>query len=115
MERTANITRDAGEGVPLREDLLVETEERAVAGVLTDVREELDALLASCDYVTLGRRFAQAFGDPVHAFFEKVYVNVDDPDLRANRMALLREVNALFGGPVADLSKVERSKEQGPS
>ena len=115
VERTANITRDAGEGVPFREELLAEEEERAVAAVLADVREELAALLSSRDYVTLGRRFAEAFAEPVHAFFEKVYVNVDDPDLRANRMALLREVNALFGGPVADLSKVERSGEKGPS
>ncbi len=112
VERTANITRDAGEGVPLREDRLVEAEERAVAGVLAEARAELAALLAARDYVHLGRRFAEAFGDPVHAFFEKVYVNVEDPDLRANRMALLREVNALFGGPVADLSKVERNKEK---
>ncbi len=108
VERTANITRDMGKGVPLDPELLVEEEEQTVGLVLAQVREELDALLLAEDYVTLGRRFAEAFGGPVHAFFEKVFVNVEDPALRANRLALLREVNGLFGGPVADLSKVAK-------
>jgi len=115
VERTANITRDMGEGARLRPELLVEEEEQAVGRVLAGVREELDALLVAKDYVTLGRRFAEAFGDPVHEFFEKVFVNVDDQAIRANRLALLREVNDLFGGPVADLSKVEKRAEKGAS
>jgi len=42
----------------------------------------------------------------VDAFFDKVTVNVDDPDLRANRLRLLNEIRAATRA-VADFSKIE--------
>lgn len=41
----------------------------------------------------------------IDAFFEKVLVMDENPDLRNNRLALLRSVQVLFGG-VADLSRL---------
>jgi len=43
--------------------------------------------------------------DPVDAFFEDVMVLAEDPAVRANRLALLREIAALFGR-FADFSKI---------
>ena len=44
--------------------------------------------------------------EPVHAFFDKVYINVDDPAVRSNRLLLLHRVNRLFVDHIADLSLV---------
>jgi glycyl-tRNA synthetase beta chain len=41
----------------------------------------------------------------IDAFFEKVMVMDENPVRRANRLALLRDVQTLFGG-VADLSRL---------
>ena len=42
----------------------------------------------------------------VDAFFEKVTVNVDDKNLRANRLRLLNEIREATRA-VADFSKIE--------
>jgi glycyl-tRNA synthetase beta chain len=41
--------------------------------------------------------------EPVDAFFDQVMVMADDPAIRANRLALLNRLSALFLG-VADIS-----------
>jgi glycyl-tRNA synthetase beta chain len=43
---------------------------------------------------------------PVDAFFDKVTVNCEEADLRANRLRLLSQIRATLGG-VADFSKIE--------
>jgi glycyl-tRNA synthetase beta chain len=43
---------------------------------------------------------------PVDAFFDTVMVNVDDPALRNNRLALLHQLRALFL-QVADISHIQ--------
>jgi glycyl-tRNA synthetase beta chain len=43
---------------------------------------------------------------PVDAFFDKVTVNCDEPDLRANRLRLLSEIRATLNR-VADFSQIE--------
>jgi glycyl-tRNA synthetase beta chain len=42
---------------------------------------------------------------PVDAFFDKVTVNADDPQLRANRLRLLNELRRAVH-EVADFSKI---------
>jgi len=41
----------------------------------------------------------------VDQFFDRVLVNDPDPALRGNRLALLSQLRALFGG-IADLSRL---------
>jgi glycyl-tRNA synthetase beta chain len=43
---------------------------------------------------------------PVDAFFDKVTVNCEEAELRANRLRLLSQIRATLGG-VADFSKIE--------
>ena len=43
---------------------------------------------------------------PIDAFFERVTVNADDPDLRVNRLRLLAAVRSVMG-EVADFSRIE--------
>ena len=42
---------------------------------------------------------------PVDTFFDQVMVNAEDPQLRANRLALLRRLHAAMNR-VADLSRL---------
>jgi glycyl-tRNA synthetase beta chain len=57
-------------------------------------------------------RFEHAMGalatlrGPVDEFFDKVTVNVDDPELRANRLRLLSRIRATMN-QVADFSQIE--------
>jgi glycyl-tRNA synthetase beta chain len=43
--------------------------------------------------------------DPVHAFFEAVMVMDPDEEVKANRLALLKQIVSLAGG-IGDLGKV---------
>ena len=56
------------------------------------------------DYATALTACAALKG-PVDAFFEKVMVNAEDKDLRANRYALLSQLHKLMNR-IADLSKL---------
>ncbi len=50
--------------------------------------------------------------EPIDRFFDKVMVNVDDPDLRINRLRLLASIRD-YMNTVADFSLIEGdSKEQ---
>ncbi len=46
-----------------------------------------------------------ALREPVDSFFEKVLVNDDNADIRANRLALLSRIRAATDA-VADFSKI---------
>jgi glycyl-tRNA synthetase beta chain len=46
-----------------------------------------------------------ALREPVDSFFEKVLVNAEDADVRANRLALLARIRAATD-QVADFSKI---------
>ncbi len=93
-ERCRNITRksDAPDAV-VREELLVEDAERALFAVWSPLRADLPP-----ESERLGRddalRIAAALAEPLHRFFEEVFVNAEDADLRTNRHALLRDVDA---------------------
>ena len=81
--------------------------ERALLAAYDESRSGIDALVRAGRYAEGMKAFADAFGEPVHRFFEKVFVNVEDLVVRANRLALVGFVNSLIA-PVADLSDVDR-------
>jgi glycyl-tRNA synthetase beta chain len=113
VERTSNILRGAEPGTEVDEDLLREPEERGLWNVLTDGEPAVSALLDAGDYVTAAREFAERFSSAVHEFFDRVYVNVEEADVRRNRLNLLRQVNRLFADRIADLSDVDRGTPGG--
>jgi glycyl-tRNA synthetase beta chain len=109
-KRIANILRKADEaaggaaGAPLRPDLLQQEEERRLHDALASVRPEATRLFDARDY-TEGLRRLAALRPAVDAFFDRVMVMADDAAVRANRLALLREIRQLFLR-VADLSRL---------
>ena len=84
--------------------LLQEPAEIALNQALTDVKPKADAAFENGDY-TASLQALAALKDPVDAFFDGVMVNADDPALKANRLALLKQLHDAMNR-VADLSKL---------
>ena len=84
--------------------LLAEPAEAALHRALLDVSPMSQASFAAGDY-TASLRALAALKGPVDAFFDGVMVNAEDPQLRANRLALLAQLHQAMN-QVADLSKL---------
>lgn len=85
--------------------LLREEEERKLYEALIDVRHKALPLLRDEDYAAAMAEFAR-LREPVDAFFEKVTVNSDNADERANRLKLLAQIRTALHD-IADFSKIE--------
>jgi glycyl-tRNA synthetase beta chain len=110
--RAVNILKAEEKKGALPKDLSVDAaliakgppEEQALAKALAEVRASIEAPLAREDFAgamkTLSRLRA-----PVDAFFDKVMVNADDVAVRANRLALLKDIETVMH-KVAVFSKI---------
>ncbi|MGY1408072.1 MULTISPECIES: glycine--tRNA ligase subunit beta [unclassified Luteimonas] len=101
-KRINNILRKVEEAIPPAENraLLREPAEVALADAVEAAYAETDAALAQGDYVAVLGRLAQ-LRPQVDAFFDGVMVNVDDDELRRNRLALLKRLSARLGSVAA--------------
>jgi glycyl-tRNA synthetase beta chain len=81
------------------------SEEKALAKAIEQVKVEASAAVANEDFA--GAMGVMAKLRPaVDAFFDKVKVNDDNPQVRENRLKLLNEIRAATRA-VADFSKIE--------
>jgi glycyl-tRNA synthetase beta chain len=103
-KRIGNILRKAEEPLVdnIDEDLLNLDEEISLFGEVVRVGAEIEPLLRRRDYATSLQNLSR-LRVPVDAFFDAVMVMDEDPALRANRLALLARLKALFDR-IADLS-----------
>ena len=94
-KRVGNILRTASaiSQSNIDEKLLVEPAERALALALNEIAPRAEAAFAQGDF-TASLKALAALKAPIDAFFEEVMVNADDLALRANRIALLRQMHA---------------------
>lgn len=74
--------------------------ERALHAVVEAAIADTDPLLAARDYVAVLGRLARLRPE-VDTFFDKVMVNADDADVRANRLALLQRLADRLGSVAA--------------
>jgi glycyl-tRNA synthetase beta chain len=51
--------------------------------------------------------YAEAFFDILNQFFDKVFINADDLNVRKNRLSLLRAIKELYTSDIADLSRIQ--------
>ncbi|WP_273793370.1 glycine--tRNA ligase subunit beta [Brucella anthropi] len=84
--------------------LLREAEEKALFEAVTLASQDAEAAIAREDFNGAMLALAKLRG-PVDTFFEKVLVNDEDENVRANRLALLDQIRAATG-KVADFSKI---------
>ena len=82
--------------------LLFEPAEKDLWTAFERVAPHAERLLADADYSGMLRALAP-LKDPVDRFFDQVMVMVEDPKLRANRLALLAQLRSLMNR-IADLS-----------
>src|SRR5262245_58268577 len=80
-------------------------EEKALAKAIDQVKSEAGSAVAKEDFAAAMSAMAK-LRPPVDAFFDKVRVNDDDPDVRENRLKLLNEIRAATRA-VADFSKIQ--------
>ena len=111
--RKSNVTP---ESLPkLDESLFEQPEESQLSGAIKAVAKKVGTLVNSADKAASVQdakrcyqealKFTATVAEPVNAFFEKVMVNADEPEIRANRFALLAELRKLLN-QVADISKL---------
>ncbi|MBW8364138.1 MAG: glycine--tRNA ligase subunit beta [Rhizobium sp.] len=105
-KRVGNILKKAeGEvGTLVDNEKFVEAAETRLFIALHDVQFKADAAFEAGDYTASLQELA-ALKAPVDAFFDQVMVNVDDPALKANRLALLNQLRQTMNR-VADLSRL---------
>jgi glycyl-tRNA synthetase beta subunit len=116
----ARASRILKQGLPaatIDEGLLERGPERGLYQAWKDVRADVERLLAGRGEMQAGtapepvERYVAALkvlerlADPIDQFFDDVLVMAPDPVVRANRLALLREVTATFL-EVADFSRL---------
>ncbi|MDQ2780280.1 MAG: glycine--tRNA ligase subunit beta, partial [Pseudomonadota bacterium] len=87
--------------------LLLEPAEQVLAAALRDVAGPAEAAFGRGDLAASLRALA-VLKTPVDAFFDSVMVNAEDPALRRNRLALLRQLHTAMNR-VADLSRLAPS------
>ncbi len=86
-------------------DLLVHQSEQALIQVIDLAQETVAASIAEMDYSRALRTLIE-LKTPIDGFFDGVLVNAPEPDVRANRLSLLRKVDELFLG-IGDLSQIQ--------
>ncbi len=108
IERTANITKGV-KGMPsINPELFTENSEKALYQVWERNAAEIKSFLDERNFEKATLKFGESFYQPLHDFFEQVMVNVEDAKIRANRQALMRQINRLYSERVADLSVLSK-------
>jgi glycyl-tRNA synthetase beta chain len=92
------------DGVP-NVALYATDEEKTLAKAIEQVKAEASAAVAREDFATAMGAMAK-LRPAVDAFFDKVKVNDDNPEVRENRLKLLNEIRAATRA-VADFSKIQ--------
>ncbi len=106
-KRISNILRKTEQAIPATIDsaLLTDSAEKDLAAELNGLRSTVGELFDRGGY-TEGLRKLASLRTAVDRFFDNVMVMADDAALRANRLALLQQLQALFLR-VADLSRLQ--------
>jgi glycyl-tRNA synthetase beta chain len=106
-KRIGNILKQA-DAVPPQFDfaLLALPEEKALATAFQLLQPDVDGAFRAKDYTAALRALA-ALKEPVDAFFDKVMVMDNDPQLRANRIGFLGTLHGTMNR-IADLSKLAK-------
>ncbi len=111
VERVSNILKGAkdfkAETAKVRPELFKEQLERDLWEIYEKNRGKIGERIEAGDYAGATKLYGEAFGGPIHLFFEKVVVNADDQALRMNRLSLLKAIHAVYVDKTADLSKIK--------
>ncbi|MCF6153729.1 MAG: glycine--tRNA ligase subunit beta [Candidatus Brocadia sp.] len=112
VERTFNIGKKANSSGSVDARLFTEAEEHTLweifKGNETAIRKQVDEKR----YEEASHTYYEVFAKPVHIFFDKVFVNVEDEAVRNNRLLLIKSINGLYSEKIAELSQMNMSGEK---
>ena len=108
IERTHNILKAAPQEAKGQIDptKFQDELERRLWTLIEAQKPSLEDLINQRKYAEVTIRYGELFFDPLHEFFAKVMVNVEDTAIQQNRLALMRAINVLYTDHVADLSQL---------
>jgi len=109
VERTTNILKGSKDVLPGTPDPQIFTEEleRKVWESYQAFEKRISEAKESNDFGLATSLYAEAFFDILNEFFDKVFINADDLNVRKNRLSLLKAIKELYTGDIADLSKIQ--------
>ncbi|MFH0888568.1 MAG: glycine--tRNA ligase subunit beta [Planctomycetota bacterium] len=110
VERTYNIGKNTKVDGEVNEILLKEKEEIEFWNAYKDNKDAIQKLIDAEQYEEASRLYHKVFAKPAHTFFDKVFVNVKEDDIRSNRILLNKKINQLYSSQIADLSKIPRKR-----
>ena len=96
-KRIGNILRKSehSSADKIDENLLIIDEEKHLFSEINTISANLEKLYAAGDYEA-GLSLLLGLSDSIEAFFDKVMVMDDDPNIRANRLSLLARLKGMF-------------------
>ncbi|MCR4318735.1 MAG: glycine--tRNA ligase subunit beta, partial [Candidatus Brocadiaceae bacterium] len=106
VERTFNIGKKASSSGAVNKALFTEPEERELWDVYKKNEADIQAQINYKKYQEASEAYCTVFAKPVHAFFDRVFVNVEDENVRNNRLSLMKKINDLYSQKIADLSQI---------
>ncbi len=109
VERISNILKGVKESFSGQAEagLLIEPAEKKVFESFEKTKSQIGQLIGSSELERATSLYAETFFDILSEFFETVFVNAEDPNVRKNRVLLLKNVKDLYTHGVADLSKIK--------
>lgn len=113
VERTGNILKGVKEQLPAIDPaLFAEPLEKALFQLIKEKSGEISEALKAHHYEKATKLYGHAFSGPLHDFFEKIMINVEDVPLRRNRQALMKQIFSLYADRLADLSVLSRLTQE---
>jgi len=97
FKRAFNIASESARG-PIDPALLEAGAERALAEQFETVRDQIREATGERRYTDALKLVAKELGAPIDRYFEEVFVMVDDPRIRENRLRLLGEIADTVNG-----------------
>ena len=76
--------------------------------------QNINSLIDEKKYEEASCTYCNIFAKPVHAFFDRVFVNVEDGNVRNNRLSLMKKINELYSQKIADLSEIVMPNDKPP-
>jgi len=104
VERTFNIGKNCTIHGEVNEELLTEENEHKLWDTYKREKEKILGHVQPGEYEELSIMYNDVFAGPVHDFFDKVFVNVEDEKIKNNRLLLVKKINDLYVENIANLA-----------
>ncbi|MHC4660711.1 MAG: glycine--tRNA ligase subunit beta [Planctomycetota bacterium] len=80
--------------------------EHKLCKLFQEVKDEFISRTNKGEYAEAGKYFLEKMKDPINEFFDKVFVNVEDEEIRLNRLRLTGAIYELFAEHFADMAEI---------